>query len=341
MKRTLLVLIVVFILLATPINSADSERALGNHINPREDIASPSADPGVSADAGPYVVLEMSGGDITPRGDTWSLILNSSGIVSRVLDVNDIVGFPELLDRVPLILVDASVGSGDGAVIQQTVLDLLVQEDISLLLTGRSAWILHRLRKAGPPLAVPATMVLLESAEYAGAAFMTTPNTMTIGAPLTTETDLLLPDDIHQTEVSRLVDLTGASPSSVASLRFDSMPLDIFLYSPEDPSLLTSAGRNFLENTIAFASALRETDTATVLADQQAPAGSLLEGGFSFQHDPTIAATYYAVHSAKTLLSGAEWTDWVSQNAALVQSVLDSLTVDFGSETGFMTSVTE
>ncbi|MFW9870933.1 MAG: hypothetical protein ACFFEL_14985, partial [Candidatus Thorarchaeota archaeon] len=57
--------------------------------------------------------------------------------------------------------------------------------------------------------------------------------------------------------------------------------------------------------------------------------------------EPTIAATYYAVHSAMSLFTGSGWNVWVSENAALVQSVLENLIVDFGSETGFLTSVTE
>ncbi len=342
MKRSFIVLMIALMLIAPPMKSASPNGTLEEHFWMQEDTMTLSADPGISVEKRSYIILEMTGGEITPHGTEWSQILNASGVSSRVLDVSEILSSHELLDNVPLLLVDASVGSGDGETVSQTMIDLLIRKDISLLLTGRSAWILHRLRYAGPPsLAVPATTVLLESAEYAGAAFMLTPNALVLGSSLTSETGILIPEDVVQTELSRLVELTGASVSSLGSLRFDSMPLDIFLYSPENPTLLTPTGKDFLENIIAFSSALRESETALTIANQQAPAGSLLEGGFSYQHEPTVAATYYTVHSARSLLIGSDWTTWVSQNSGLVQSVLETLVVDFGSETGFLTSMTE
>jgi hypothetical protein len=262
--------------------------------------------------------------------------------VSQVLDINDVITNPELLDGVPAILVDASVGSANGASVSQTLIDILIQKDISLILTGRSAWILHRFRGRGPPsLTAPATVVLLETAEYAGAVFLSLPVPLTIGTSLTTESGIMLPIDNTQTEMSRLVDLTGTTPASTASLRYDSYPLDLFLLSVEDPTLLTGTGQGLLQNAIAFSSAIRETETANVLADLQAPEGSLLAGGFNYQHEPTIAEAQYSAYSVYSLLSGSSWTTWVSQNSALIQSVLDTLKVDLGTETGFMNSKSE
>ncbi|MHA2359729.1 MAG: prenyltransferase/squalene oxidase repeat-containing protein, partial [Candidatus Thorarchaeota archaeon] len=343
MRRTLIVLIIAFVLLATPLDSANpGEGSYGDRVRLQQEVAIPSASPGILIETGPYIVLELRGGDITTSGNAWSQMLNSSGIVSRVFDVSEILSYPNLLDKVSVMIIDASVGSGNGSTVSQTMIDLLIRKDISLILTGRSAWILHRLRDEGPPsLAVPASTVLLESAEYAGAVFMISPNSLTIGSSLTTETGIILPNDPVQTELSRLVDLTVSSPSSAATLRFDSMPLDVFLYSPEDPTKLTSTGQGLMENVVAFSSALRESETSTAIADYQGVAGSLIEGGFSYQHEPTIAATYYAALSARLILSGTEWTTWVSQNVGLVQSVLDTLIVDFGTESGFLTSVTE
>ncbi|MFW9892851.1 MAG: hypothetical protein ACFFFO_11640, partial [Candidatus Thorarchaeota archaeon] len=306
MRRVLIVLLVACILLATPLDPAIPEGIHENQIIQQTESAAPSADPGISVQTNSYMVLEMVGGDITPRGNSWSHLLNSSGIFSQVVNVSQVLISPELLDLVTLVLVDASLGSSDGVAVPQEIIDLLIRKDVSLILTGRSAWILHRLRDVGPPsLAVSATTVLLETAEFAGAAYMVTPNMLTLGSSITTETGVVLPKDTVQTEVSRIVDLTGAAPSNIAALRFESMPLDIFLYSPEDSTKLTSTGKDLLENIIAFSSALRESETPLVLASHQASAGSLLEGGFSYQHEPTIAATYYAVHSAMSLFTGS------------------------------------
>ncbi|MFW9838318.1 MAG: hypothetical protein ACFFE7_12415 [Candidatus Thorarchaeota archaeon] len=343
MKRALLILIISFMLLVIPIDTTSQGFTPVNQrdARPMEEFAV-SADPPLMVDTEPYLVLEFSGGDISNRGTIWSQILNSSGMVSRVIDVADVIADSDLLTRVSVILVDASVGSGDGAAVSQTLIDLLIQKDITLILTGRSAWILHRLRGASPPsLTAPATVVLQESAEYAGAVFITSPVPLSVGTSLTTESGLSLPVDQTQTEMSRLVDLTDASSGNLASLRYDSYPLDVFLLSCEDPALLTGTGRGLLQNTIAFSSALRETSTATALADRQDPAGSLLAGGFTYMHEPTIAEAYYAAYSSYSLLSGAAWTTWISQNSALVQSLLETLEVDYGSETGYMTSTSD
>ncbi|MFX1605736.1 MAG: hypothetical protein ACFFDD_07500, partial [Promethearchaeota archaeon] len=275
MKRALLIFIVTFILLTMPLDTTNLEGSLDDELDLAPlDHNTRSADPGVLVDASPYLVLKMSGGDIPDRGSSWSQLLNSSGIVSRVIDVSKVTANPALLDDVPAIIVDASVGSGDGATVSQMLIDTLIQKDIALVLTGRSSWILHRLRGDGPPsLTAPATAVLLEAAEYAGAVFMSSPVSLIIGTQLTTETPVSIPCDQIQTEKSRLVDLTGASSACLASLRFDSYPLDVFLFSAEDPALLTGTGQGLLENVIAFSTALRETGTANILAELQAPEG--------------------------------------------------------------------
>jgi hypothetical protein len=72
MRRVLIFTIIVVILLATPIDTADPEASLGDRIRLEQEPATPSADPGVSIDMTPSIVLEMAGGDITPHGDTWS-----------------------------------------------------------------------------------------------------------------------------------------------------------------------------------------------------------------------------------------------------------------------------
>ncbi|MFW9813939.1 MAG: hypothetical protein ACFFF9_15865 [Candidatus Thorarchaeota archaeon] len=341
MKRMLIVLVLALILLATPVKTTEPQ-SFGNRMPLQYGLDTPAANPGVYIDAAPYVVLEMAGGGIAPHGTDWSQLLNGSGIMSQVMDISDVISNPDSMARVSVVLVDASLGSGDGALVSQELIDLLIREDMSLILTGRSSWILHRLRDASPPsLAASATTVLLEAAEFAGVAFMINPNTLAVGASLTTETAIMIPVDEIQTELGRIVDLTGAAPSSVASLRYDSYPLDVFLFAPEDPTQLTATGKGLLENIIAYTTALRESGIANTLAGRQAGSGSLLEGGFSYPHEPTVASTYYAVHSVKSLLTGSEWNTWVADNDELVLSVLESLLVDFGTESGFRTSLTE
>ena len=340
MKRGLIVLIFVVMLFVNPTSTSiqdgspdneDSIKSLGEYTT--------SAGPGVSVVGYPYIVLELPGESIPNRGGVWSQLLNASGLVSNVITVSQIVSNPELLNGAPLVIVDASVGSGDGTAVTQELIDILIQKDISLILTGRSAWILHRLRGTSPPsLTAPATVVLLESAEYAGAVFMTAPVPLTVGTSLTTEIGINLPVEPTQTELSRLVELTKASSSSLASLRYDSYPLDVFLFSAEDPTLLTGTGQGLLQNTIAFSSAIRETQTAIAVSNQQAAEDTLLAGGFQYMHEPTIAEAYYATYSANSLLSGTPWATWVTQNVGLIQNILETLEVDLGSETGFMTS---
>jgi prenyltransferase beta subunit len=330
-------------IIATPMDTSN----LGGSLDTSKDIVTnnysePSANSAILVSGQQYIVIEMTGGDITSHGDEWSQLLNASGIVSNVVEVSDVITTPDVLDDSPAIIVDASIGSSDGATAPQAFIDILVQKDISLILTGRSSWILHRLRGTDPPsLTAPATVVLLESAEYAGAVFMTSPIPLSVGTPLTTESGIVLPRDQKQTSMSRIVELTSAAPSSIAGLRYDSYPLDVFLLSVEDPTLLTTTGQGFLQNTIAFATAIRETQTASILENQQAEEDSLLAGGFHYFHEPTIAETYYAVYSAYSLLIGPSWTSWVAQNSELVQSVLETLQVDLGAETGFMISESE
>ncbi|MFW9833280.1 MAG: hypothetical protein ACFFEK_04745 [Candidatus Thorarchaeota archaeon] len=342
-KRALVILIIAFMIIVTPVDKSSLE---GSPDAPKDiatnNYSEPSANSAILVSGQQYIVLEMTGGDITNRGDEWSQLLNASGIVSNVVEASDVIATPDVLDNAPTIVVDASIGSSNGAIAPQALIDTLIQKDISLIFTGRSSWILHRLRGTDPPsLTAPATVDLLDSAEYAGAVFITSPNPLSVGTPLTTETGIVLPIDQKQTETSRIADLTGAAPSSIASLRYDSYPLDVFLLSIEDPTLLTATGQGLLQNTIAFATAIRETQTASILGNLQAEEGSLLAGGFHYMHEPTIAETYYAVYSAYTLLTGSSWTSWATQNSELVQSVLETLQVDLGTETGFMTSESE
>ncbi|MGY5871477.1 MAG: prenyltransferase/squalene oxidase repeat-containing protein, partial [Candidatus Thorarchaeota archaeon] len=304
-----------------------------------EDLGVISANPGVTVSNSPYMVLELIGGDIPSHGSDWSTLLSSMGIPNNLLQTSDVLADPLLLRGSPVIVIDGSVGSSNGNQVSQNLVDLLVREDIALILTGQAAWLLHRLSGRSPPIqtASVATTLTVESG-YAGAVFLSQPVPLTIGSTLSTESGLLLPVDTSQTEMSRLVNLTGSSISTTAPLRFDSWPLDVFLFAFEDPSLLTSGGEGFLENTIAYCTAIRETDTVTELALLQADQTSLLPGGFSYVHSPDIASAYYTVRSADDLLEGTAWTNWVVDKIPLVRDILNELIVDYGSETGFLPS---
>ncbi|MHA2021035.1 MAG: prenyltransferase/squalene oxidase repeat-containing protein, partial [Candidatus Thorarchaeota archaeon] len=298
-----------------------------------------SAEDGVAIDWSPVIVLEMPGYSIPARGSTWLQVLRTEGIASRVITVSELIADSTIIHAAPVILVDGSLGAENGSHISLALIDILVGEDASIILTGRSAWLLHLLRERGPPseIALSSTQ-LLTTPGYAGAIYLSSPIPLTIGSSLTTEIPVNLPKDPTQIETSRLVDLTGSGSSSLASLRYDSWPLDTYLLGMEDPSLLTGQGRAFVVNTLAYSMVLRENPVSLSLADSQSEEDEMLAGGYSYSHEPTIAGVYYAVQIAYSLMSGAEWSSWKSANQALVLSCLESLLVDFGTESGFLTS---
>jgi len=302
-----------------------------------------AADSGVPYSNIPYIVVELASGDIPSRGSSWSQILHSRGIPNTLLQTTDIISNPRLINNSPAIFLDGSLGSSNGNAVPQSLVDIFIKEDTTLILTGHSAWLLHRLSGRDPPSqTAPAETTLIAQPEYAGAVFLSHPESLSLGSTLTSESSLALPVDELQTERSRLVNLTGTTTASnIASIRYDSYPLDIFLFSAENPSLLTPSGQGLLENIIAFSTALSESTTSIALGELQSNEGTLLAGGMSYWHEPTIASTYYAVHTIKSLLTGAAWSNWVATNAPLVSSILSDLLVDYGSETGFMTSQTE
>ncbi len=345
MKRIgLSLLLVCMIISSIPFPAVHVELELNDMDvqNDLRDLGITSADPGVTVSNNPYIVLELVGGDISNLGTDWSALLNSMGIPNSVLQTSDVLADPSLLHDVPAIIIDGSLGSSNGNQVSQSIVDILIREDITLILTGRSAWLLHRLSARSPPssTASVATILATESG-YAGAVFLSQPVPLTIGSTLSTEAGLFLPVDTVQTEMSRLVNLTGSSISTTAPLRYDSWPLDVFLFAYEDPTLLTSTGEGLLENTVAYCNAVRETATTTNLAALQALEGEMLAGGFSYVHAPLIVSVYYAVHSASDLLEGAAWTNWIVDNTPLVRDILNDLMIDYGSETGFMTSTAE
>ena len=308
----------------------------------RTDLSHPSADSGITISNTPYIILELESGDITARGNDWSNLIGSIGISNIILSTSELLSNPSLIENAPALLIDGSLGSNDGNQVSSEVLDILNRADTPLLLTGRSVWLLHRLTGRNlPSLTALVATSLNTIPEYAGAVFLTEPNFLITGSTLSTESSLLLPVFKIQTSMSKLVNLTGSSDSTIAPLRYDSYPLDMFLFAYENPRLLTSTGMGLLENIIAFSHSLRESTTAEAIASTQTPQGELLAGGFSYMQSPSISSTYYAVHAAKSILAGSYWTNWRTEKTPIVRSILNELQIDYGSETGFMTSKLE
>ncbi|MHA2300478.1 MAG: hypothetical protein ACXACD_05945, partial [Candidatus Thorarchaeota archaeon] len=298
-----------------------------------------SADGGVVIDWSPVIVLELPGYSIPARGSTWLQMLQSEGIAASVVTISELLADSTIIHAAPVILVDGSLGADDASHVPAALVSLLIGEDVSIVLTGRAAWLLHLLRGRGPPSGIAlSNSQLLTTPGLEGAVYLSSPISLSPGSLLTTETPVSLPDDPAQTEISRLVDLTGSGASSLASLRYETLPLDTFLLGMENPSLLTSQGRGLVVNTLAYSMVLRETPVSLNLADSQSVEGELLAGGYRYSHEPTVAGVYYAVRMADSLMSGAEWSAWKSANQPIVLACLQGLLVDFGTESGFLTS---
>ncbi|NHJ13437.1 MAG: hypothetical protein EAX95_07155 [Candidatus Thorarchaeota archaeon] len=306
-----------------------------------DDVHTRASDLGIPVEHGSFLIVELTGNSIPSRGLGWSQILNTYGIPNRVCTITEIEFDPSILSYSSGVLLDASIGSDEGVHIPSTLIEQLVAVDLPTILTGRAAWLLHLLRVRGPPSqTAPSSTSLLTTPGLEGAVFLTSPIFLTIGAALTSESSVLLPNDPTQTERSRLTDLTGReSQTHLASLRYESWPLDLILYSPEDPTQLTAQGAGLLVNIIAYSRALRENAISEELASHQATPSDTLSGGFGYVHEPTMQATYFSVRAMKSLLTASEWNSWKMSRSAKVHDILQSLYVDYGSESAFKTSV--
>ncbi|MHA2380731.1 MAG: prenyltransferase/squalene oxidase repeat-containing protein, partial [Candidatus Thorarchaeota archaeon] len=238
---------------------------------------------------------------------------------------------------------DASCGSGNGTTIDPQVITLLVRLDLPTILVGRAAWLVHRLRQTGPPgTTAPVDTQLQTTPEFTGAVFLSQPQSLSKGSLLTTEAGLNLPVDNIQAERSRLIELTGTTtPAALSPLRYESWPLDVFLFGPEDPVLLTGAGKGLLVNTVAYATSLRENKLANLFQSNQFNKGQTLAGGLHHSHTPSLTGTYHAVHTMHDLLDIGPFATWRLDNQGLVQLILTDLYVDLGSEAGFTDSIFE
>ncbi len=345
MKRVALTFLLVILIFGCcqPIFQFDQATTFVDTTSPvKTMISNPSASSGISVGNNPYIILEYENGSVPARGINWLNLLESRGIYSTLLSTTDLIDNPDIISNSPAIVIDGSLGSNNGDQVESQVLDILICVDTPLILTGSAIWLLHRLtERTIPSQTAPVATILTTNPEYAGAVFLTQPNALTTGSLLSTESTLLLPIFDTQTSMSRLVNLSGSSDSTIAPFRYDSYPLDMFLFAFENPNQLTSTGIDLFENIIAYSGVLRESTTAEVIASTQSFDGSLLAGGFNYMHSPSISSTYYAIHLAQSLMTESEWSAWVAEKTPTVINILNGLIIDYGSEAGFMTSKTE
>ncbi len=318
----------------------DQPSQSGIHVVQNE-LMHPAAEPVVSVDFGHYIIIELPGALLPSHGLTLSLFLTEQGIVHALYTVNEVLANPALLSNAQALIIDSSCGSDDGSAVSEEFIALLVRMDLPTILVGRAAWLVHRLRQTSPPSTTASIESYLQTTpEFNGAVFLSQPTSLTIGSLLTAETGLTLPVDEIQAERSRLIDLTGTTtPAALSPLRYESWPLDVFLIGPEDPTQWTVNGKGLFVNTVAYATALRETSLANLFSLVQSKEGQTLAGGLHHYHTPNIEGTYLAVHTVHDLSTSIVFSSWRLDNQELVQNILESLYEDFGSEAGFAESL--
>ena len=300
-----------------------------------------SSSAGIPTSLGLYVIIELRGASIAPRGSSLSSLLTENNVPHTMYNVSEVLANSSLLNEAQALIVDASCGSNDGTAVNDEFITLLVRLDLPTILVGRAAWLLYRLRQTSPPESTAILSTYLQTTpEYEEAVFLSQPISLTPGSLLTMESGPNLPVDEVQAERSRLIDLTGTTaPAALSPLRYDSWPLDVFLFGPEDPVQWTGDGKGLLVNTLAYCSALRETSLAGFLQAKQSKQGQTLAGGLHYSHTPSMSSTYLAVHAVRDLMDTGSFSGWQSDNQLLVQSVLQDLYVDSGSEAGFTESL--
>ncbi len=276
--------------------------------------------------AGPYVVVELHNGSVQCRGEAVAAALRSYGLEVVVTDQTAVLTGETDLFCAEGIVLDASLGSDKGQAADEALLELLVRVDRPVVALGRAAWLLHRLRGLSPPSqTAPVYYTLATTPRYSGAVFLEGPVQLTMGALLSTEDTVQLPCDRVQTAHSRLVDLVCGEPPALAPVRYDSWPLDLFLFGPEDPNSLTDDGLGLLVNVIAYSTALHEDAVTGRVVDSQPPAPTAVPGGMSYWHQPFLRSLYHGVHVARALLSGDNWSVWRDDHVPLVRAYLQSV----------------
>ncbi len=294
----------------------------------------PSATSGSAVDLGTYLIVQDPEQSISCHGNEMLDLLLSEGILTTLVNVSDLLSDPTPLSEAIAVILDASLGSENGTIVNTSLIDLLILYDSPVILMGRAAWLLHSLRGKGPPQETAlASTFIYSSSEYTGAVFYTMPYLIPEASQLTSET-LQLPLDLIQTEHARLVNLTASDNSALLPpVRYDSYPLDTFLVAMEDPTTWTTTGENLFINILAYSNTLRESLTTSVLAGTQS--SGFLAGGFEYSHESYMHNIYSVVLALHSLLDTSDWSQWVYDNTELVISIFDEMYQDLGSEAGF------
>jgi len=282
------------------------------------------------------LVVGMDGGSISSSHGDIAALLSDRAIPTEAITETELVRQSSPFLNASAIILDASLGSDNGSAVSEDLLRFLLASDVPIVMMGRAAWVLHRLRGTGPPeKTATSDTVLHPTEEYAAAVFLSYPNEIQDGVTLA-NTPVNMPLDYVQTSRSRIVNLT-ASPSDVPFLRYDSYPLDSFLFASETVEGLTSEGKDLLENIVCLCSALGESKTALAISDHQTDQ-NLLAGGFWYPHEATTSSTYWTARSAKNIYNASRWNEWMDQHSTLVASVLTDTYFDLGNQAAFADS---
>ncbi|MGV9168979.1 MAG: prenyltransferase/squalene oxidase repeat-containing protein [Promethearchaeia archaeon] len=282
------------------------------------------------------LVVGMDEVSIPSARENIASFLFTQGIPVETKTSGELVTQPSPVLNASVIILDASIGSNNGSTASDQLSRVLLASDVPVIMMGRAAWLLHHLRGTDTPIKTATSDTVLHLAvDYAEAVFLSYPNEIEAGVTLA-NTAVDTPLDSVQTSKSRIVNLT-ASSSAVPFLRYDSYPLDSFLFASETIDELTAEGKNLLENIVCFASSLGESSTADAIAAQQETEG-FLSGGFWYPHEATVSSTYWTARSAKDICNTSQWNQWVAQKAALVHSILAETYTDLGDEYAFADS---
>ncbi len=328
MKR--IVLCLVLLLFLIPFSNPDEGLSeVGSSPRFREPALSESGE-----GSGLILVVSLNDGAISNHGSEVTELLRERGMIVAESTVSDIVADPSLLTG-SLVILDGSLGSENGTLVTGTFITLLRRLHVPCITLGRAAWLHSRIRESEDASATAPLHTTLEASfDHGSAVFLSSPDSLSIGAILTWESVALPVPDVQAAQ-GRVVNLTAGTSSGIAPLRYESFPLDLFLFGPENPDHWTEDGFGLLVNTIAYALSLGESEVASALASTQV-LNEPVTGGLWYPHEPTVSGVYYAVRSAFRL--NTTFGVWASERAAKVSAILERFRQSYDLETGFCDS---